>query len=76
MEVIYLLVPLSLVFISIAVYVFFWAIKSEQFDDMEGPAHRILMDDQSQRRRDLATQEQRHAERAAQTSKPKDDSND
>ena len=52
MEVIYLLVPLSLIFVSIAIYVFFWAIKSEQFDDMEGPAHRILMDDQSQRRRD------------------------
>lgn len=76
MEVIYLLVPLSLVFISIAIYVFFWAIKSEQFDDMEGPAHRILMDDQSQRRRDLAAQEQRHAERAAQISKTQDASND
>ena len=36
MEVIYLLVPLSLAFISIGIYVFFWAIKSEQFDDMEG----------------------------------------
>ncbi|MBQ0715280.1 cbb3-type cytochrome oxidase assembly protein CcoS [Paraperlucidibaca wandonensis] len=76
MEVIYLLVPLSLAFISIGIYVFFWAIKSEQFDDMEGPAHRILMDDQSQRRRDLAAQEQRHAERAAQAAKAKDTGND
>lgn len=76
MEVIYLLVPLSLAFISIAIYVFFWAIKSEQFDDMEGPAHRILMDDQSQRRRDLEAQEQRHAERAAQAAKTKDTGND
>jgi cbb3-type cytochrome oxidase maturation protein len=24
---------------------FFWAVKSDQFDDLEGPAHRILMDD-------------------------------
>ena len=23
----------------------FWAIKSSQFDDLEGPAQRILMDD-------------------------------
>jgi cbb3-type cytochrome oxidase maturation protein len=76
MEVIYLLIPLSLIFVSIAIYVFFWAIKSEQFDDMEGPAHRILMDDQSQRRRDLAAQEQRLAERAAQASKIKDTGND
>jgi len=43
---------------------------------MEGPAHRILMDDQSQRRRDLAAQEQRHAERAAQAAKAKDTGND
>lgn len=76
MEVIYLLIPLSLIFVSIAIYVFFWAIKSEQFDDMEGPAHRILMDDQSQRRRDLAAQEQRLAERAAQASKTKGTGND
>ncbi|REH38951.1 cbb3-type cytochrome oxidase maturation protein [Paraperlucidibaca baekdonensis] len=52
MEVIYLLIPLSLLFISVAIYVLFWAIKSEQFDDMQGPAHRILMDDQRQRRHD------------------------
>jgi cbb3-type cytochrome oxidase maturation protein len=26
--------------------VFWWALKSGQFDDMEGPAHRILMDDE------------------------------
>jgi len=29
------------------VWVFFWAIRSGQFDDLEGPAHRILMDDDS-----------------------------
>jgi cbb3-type cytochrome oxidase maturation protein len=57
MEVLYLLIPLSLVFITIAVYVIYLAIKSDQFDDMEGPAHRILMDDQSQRRYDLAARE-------------------
>jgi len=25
--------------------VFFWAVKSGQFDDLEGPAHRILHDE-------------------------------
>lgn len=50
MEVIYLLIPLSLVFMAVAIYVFFWAIKAEQFDDLEGPAHRVVMDDQHQRR--------------------------
>jgi cbb3-type cytochrome oxidase maturation protein len=26
--------------------VFWWALASGQFDDLEGPAHRILMDDE------------------------------
>ncbi len=45
MEIIYLLIPLSLVLIAAIVWALFWAIRSGQFDDMEGPAHRILMDD-------------------------------
>ena len=45
MESIYLLIPLSLVLVGGIVWAFFWAVKSGQFDDLEGPAHRILMDD-------------------------------
>lgn len=45
MEVLYLLIPLSLVLVGVIVWIFLWAIRSGQFDDMEGPAHRILMDD-------------------------------
>ncbi len=45
MEIIYLLIPLALVLVAAAIWVFFWAVKSDQFDDMEGPAHQILMDD-------------------------------
>lgn len=45
MEVIYLLIPVALVLVVVIVAVFMWAIRSGQFDDLEGPAHRILMDD-------------------------------
>ncbi|MCS6785653.1 MAG: cbb3-type cytochrome oxidase assembly protein CcoS [Thiobacillaceae bacterium] len=45
MDILYLLIPLSLVFVAIIAGVFLWAVKSGQFEDMEGPAHRILMDD-------------------------------
>ena len=45
MEIIYLLLPLALVLVALIVWLFFWAVKSDQFDDMEGPAHKILMDD-------------------------------
>jgi cbb3-type cytochrome oxidase maturation protein len=44
MEVIYLLIPLSLLLVGLIVWLFVWAIRSGQFDDLEGPAHRILMD--------------------------------
>jgi len=44
MEILYLLIPLSLVLVGVIVWVFLWAVRSGQFDDMEGPAHEILMD--------------------------------
>ena len=45
MEVIYGLIPAMIVMGLIAVVVLFWAARSGQFDDLEGDAHRILMDD-------------------------------
>ena len=48
MDIIYILIPLSIVLIGIAITVLFWAIKSGQFDDMDSPAHRILFDDDDQ----------------------------
>jgi len=45
MEILYLLIPVSLVLVGVIVWIFLWAVRSGQFDDMEGPAHRILMDD-------------------------------
>lgn len=45
MNIIYLLIPLALVLAGIIIWIFFWAVKSDQFEDLEGPAHRILMDD-------------------------------
>lgn len=45
MDILYLLIPISLVLISLIIGSFLWAIQSGQFDDLEGPAHAILMDD-------------------------------
>jgi cbb3-type cytochrome oxidase maturation protein len=39
------LFALTLVFVGFAAAGVLWAIKSGQFDDLEGPAQRILMDD-------------------------------
>ena len=45
MSVLFLLIPLALVLLAIAVWFFIWSVRNGQFDDMEGPAYRILMDD-------------------------------
>lgn len=45
MNILFLLIPISVIIMGIAVWVFLWAIRSGQFEDLEGPAHRILMDD-------------------------------
>jgi len=45
MEVIYGLIPGMILLGLVAVGVLFWAARSGQFDDMEGEANRILMDE-------------------------------
>ncbi len=49
MSILFLLVPLGMVFLGVAIWAFVWAVRSGQFDDLEGPAHRILMDDDDPR---------------------------
>ena len=45
MTILYLLIPLAVLLMAVAIGVFVWSIRSGQYDDLEGPAHRILMDD-------------------------------
>ena len=45
MEVLYLLIPLSVVLVFLIGGIFWWSVASGQFDDLEGPAHRILQDE-------------------------------
>ncbi len=45
MEILFLLIPLAIGLMAVAVVFFLWTVKSGQYDDLEGPAHRILMDD-------------------------------
>lgn len=45
MEIMYLLVPLSVVLVFVIGVVFWISVRGGQFDDLEGPAYRILMDD-------------------------------
>ncbi len=45
MEILYVLIPLSIILVGVAIRVFIWAVRNDQFDDLEGPAHSILFDD-------------------------------
>lgn len=45
MESLYILIPLSVVLVGGVLWLLWWSVGSGQFDDLEGPGHRILMDD-------------------------------
>lgn len=49
MEIIVVLVPLMLMLVTGGIILFNWAVKNGQYDDLEGPAHRILYDDDKDR---------------------------
>lgn len=45
MSVIYVLIPLAIVIVLVAIGIFFWAVKSDQFNDLERQGYSILFDD-------------------------------
>lgn len=46
MPALYVMIPVALLIVAVAIYIFFWAVDSGQYDDLDSPAHRILFDDQ------------------------------
>lgn len=45
MDVLLFLIPVALLLGGIGLAAFFWSMKSKQYDDLDGAAHRILIDD-------------------------------
>jgi len=50
MAALYILIPVAVVLVAVAIWVFFWAVDSGQFDDLDGPAHSILFDNEEPQR--------------------------
>lgn len=46
MESLYILIPIAIVLVCLAVGIFLWAVKNEQFDDLERHGHSILFEEQ------------------------------
>lgn len=47
MSIIYVLIPIAVLLTTIGIYLFFWAVKTEQFDDLEKQGMSILFDDEN-----------------------------
>jgi cbb3-type cytochrome oxidase maturation protein len=45
MSIIYVLIPIAILLVCIAIAVFFWAVKTNQFEDLERHGYSILFDD-------------------------------
>ena len=45
MDSLYILIPLSVVLVFVIAVIFWWSVRNGQYDDLEGPGYRILMDD-------------------------------
>jgi cbb3-type cytochrome oxidase maturation protein len=49
MSILFALIPLAVVLLAVAIWAFFWAVRNGQFDDLDTPAVRILLDDEESR---------------------------
>jgi len=45
MDIIFLLIPIAIIFVACAIWAFFYSVNSGQFEDLESPAHSILFED-------------------------------
>lgn len=45
MSIIYILIPIAVLLTALGIYLFFWAVKTEQFDDLEKQGMSILFDE-------------------------------
>lgn len=50
MSIIYILIPIAVLLTALGIYLFFWAVKTEQFDDLEKQGMSILFDDEKEDR--------------------------
>lgn len=76
MKIVFILVPLMLILVALGLVLFSWAVKNGQYDDLDGPAHRILYDDDKDRIPDDAKQPKQEAasrHNTASKGEPEDD---
>ena len=66
MSIIYVLIPIAIIIVALALVIFFWAVKTNQFEDLDRQSYSILFDD------DLSGDEKKLAEQRKQLQQRKE----
>ena len=66
MSIIYVLIPIAIIIVALALVIFFWAVKTNQFEDLDSQGYSILFDD------DLSGDEKKLAEQRKQLQQRKE----
>ena len=51
MTALYFLIPIALLVLAVALALFIWSLRKGQYEDLDSPAHRIIIDDREERSR-------------------------
>ena len=58
MSIIYVLIPIAILFVCIGLGIFFWAVRSRQFDDLNKEGMSILFEDEKKTASETAREKQ------------------
>ncbi|WP_339414374.1 cbb3-type cytochrome oxidase assembly protein CcoS [Pseudomonas sp. EA_35y_Pfl2_R5] len=70
MPALYILIPVAIVLVGFCIWLFFWAVDSGQYDDLDGPAHSILFDDEDPKHQAAVSQVQQEEQAKESGAKP------
>jgi cbb3-type cytochrome oxidase maturation protein len=70
MPALYIMIPAALLIVAVAIYIFFWAVDSGQYEDLDSPAHSILFDDQDPNHQAAVDEATRSGQRKQTTTEP------
>lgn len=59
MEILHLMVPIAIILVVIAIVIFFWAVRTGQFDDLERQGYSVLLDEDNEQPKSAAKKQQR-----------------
>ena len=70
MESLYLLIPISVILVFVIGVLFWWSLRNGQYDDLEGPAYRLLMDDRDELPAEMEARRRRDTQARVDTEPP------